>query len=368
MKKIRIGVVGLGFIGFQHMDALRRIPAVELTAVCDANRDNLLAAQTRFDPPKAYADWRELLVDPQIDAVHNCTPNALHDDINLAALQAGKHVYCEKPLSSSAAQARAVWQLAVDKGLAHGLNHQYRLNAPVQEMRARFLNGLAGRPLMIFGQYLQESGSRVTDWSHRMVNTGIARTINDIGIHWMDTACCVLGQPVASVMADLTTHYPIRTDAQGPHTVDTEDTACVLMRFADGTPGSLIVSKAANGHKNDLRLTMACENYAMEWVQEEPDRLTLGLKEVGFETVYMNPAVCQPETRRYITTPMGHVMGWTDALHNAVEVFYASVLDGSYRSAEQPYATFADGFRGMAFTEACIKSSRTKQWTDVEAL
>lgn len=367
MHTLRVGVIGLGFIGTQHIDALRRVPAAEVAAVCDFDAKNLRAAQERYRVPTACNDWRELIADPRIDAIHNCTPNALHDEINRLALSCGKHLYCEKPLSASAAGARAIWMLAVNKGLAHGLNHQYRLNAPVQEMRARFLKGLAGRPLFVFGRYLQESGSRQGDWSHRMANTGIARAINDIGIHWVDTACCALGQPVVSVMADMATHYPVRTDAQGQaHTMDTEDTACVLLRFADGTPGSLVISKAANGHKNDLRLALECENYGMEWSQEEPDRLVLGLKGTGFETVYMNPSACQPETLPYITTPMGHVMGWPDALRNAVERFYASIADGSYKNAEQPYATFEDGFRGMAFTEACIRSHQTKQWMEVE--
>ena len=163
MKKLRAGVIGLGFIGPQHIDGLRRVPSVEVTAVCGRNEENLRAVQSRFDIPHAYADWRELIADPTVDVVHNCTPNALHDEVTLAALSAGKHVYCEKPLSSSAAQARVLWRLAVEKGLAHGLNHQYRPNAPVQEMRARLKNGLAGRPLMAYGHYLQESGSRGDD-------------------------------------------------------------------------------------------------------------------------------------------------------------------------------------------------------------
>ncbi|MDD3213873.1 MAG: Gfo/Idh/MocA family oxidoreductase [Eubacteriales bacterium] len=367
MKKLRAGVIGLGFIGPQHIDALRRVPLATVTAICARNGENLHEVQTRFDVPKAYTDWQDLIADPDIDVIHNCTPNALHNEINRAALEAGKHVYCEKPLSTTSAEARAVWRLAVDQGLAHGLNHQYRLNAPVQEMRARLSRGLAGRPLIIFGQYLQESGSQPTDWATRMGNTGIARAINDIGIHWLDTACCVLGQPVVSVMADLTTHYPVRTDAHGEkHPMDTEDTACILLRFADGTPGTLIVSKAANGHKNDLRLSVACEQYGMEWLQEEPDRLIIGEKNVGFKTVYMNQRNCQPETLPYITTPMGHVMGWPDALRNAVAQFYASILDGSYRNETQPYATFKDGFCGMAFVEACVRSNRTRQWTEVE--
>ena len=367
MQKLQVGVIGLGFIGPQHIDALRRVPCVEVAAVCGREETNLRAVQARYDVPKAYADWRKLIADPLIDVVHNCTPNALHDEINTAALLAGKHVYCEKPLSNSAAQARAMWQLAVEKGLAHGLNHQYRLNAPVQEMKVRLQKGLAGRPLLVFGHYLQESASCPTDWANRMGNTGIARALNDIGIHWADTACCVMGQPIVSVMADVVTHHPLRTDAQGnAHRMDTEDTANILLRFADGTPGALTVSKAANGHKNDLFVGVACEHYGMEWSQESPDRLTIGLKEIGVDTVYMNPRACQPETLPYITTPMGHVMGWADALHSALESYYASITNGSYRTAKQPYATFEDGFRGMAFVEACLRSAKTRAWAEVE--
>lgn len=367
MEQLRIGVIGLGFIGPHHIDGLRRVPGVTVTAVCSSDQNDLRAVQARYGVQNGYADWRALVADPAIDVVHNCTPNALHDEINRAALLAGKHVYCEKPLSNSAAEARAIWQLAVAQGLAHGLNHQYRLNAPVQEMKARMENGLAGRPLLAFGHYLQESGSRAEDWANRMGNTGIARAINDIGIHWVDTACCVLGQPIVSVMAELATHYPVRTDANGgQHRMDTEDTAFILMRFADGTPGSLTVSKAANGHKNDLYVAISCENYGMEWRQEDPDRLTVGVKDVGFETVYMNPRTCQPAVRPYITTPMGHVMGWPDALHAALEQFYASIRNDSFRQGKQSYATFEDGFRGMAFVEACIRSYQTRAWAEVE--
>ena len=154
MEQLRIGVAGLGFIGPQHIDGLRRVPGVVVAAVCDRDEASLRAIQERFGIEKAYTDWRQLVQDTAIDVVHNGAPNAVHDEVNRAALESGKHVYCEKPLSQSAAEARALWQLAVARGLAHGLNHQYRLNAPVQEMRARLQKGLAGRPLMVYGHYL----------------------------------------------------------------------------------------------------------------------------------------------------------------------------------------------------------------------
>lgn len=369
MKKLRIGIIGMGFIGRQHLDAARRVPCAQVAAICQHRPEAARRLGEEFDVAKVYTDWRELVSDPEIDVVHNCTPNALHDDINREALRNGKHLYCEKPLSNSAAAAREVWRLATENGLAHGLNHQYRLNAAVVEMKARLGKGLAGRPLFLHGWYLQESAARATDWSHRMENTGPARALNDIGIHWVDTAVSVLGQPVAEVMADLSLHYPVRTDGAGlEHSMDTEDTGLILLRFADGTPGSVVVSKAANGHKNDLRLWVECEGYSMAWVQEEPDRLRLGIKEEGVESLYMNPRICQQETRPYVTTPMGHVMGWCDALRNALAAYYGAILDGSYRTGPVPYATFADGFHGMAFVEACLLSGKERRWVEVEKL
>ncbi len=367
MEKLRTGVIGLGFIGMQHVDAIMRVPQTRLTAVCGVNAEEARAVSERYGIEKYYGSWREMIADPDIDVIHNCTPNALHDEINRAAILAGKHVYGEKPLSESAAQAREMTLLAREHGVAAGLNHQYRLNAAVVEMRARFMSGKAGRPLAMSGCYLQESASREDDWNGKMENTGVARALNDIGIHWVDTASFVLGQPVAEVMADIYTHYPTRIGEDGSrHEMHTEDSAFVLLRFADGTPGQLAVSKAANGHKNDLRLDLWCENYSMAWEQETPDRLIVGEKGVGTETVYMNPRLCMEETRPFITAPMGHAMGWPDALRNAVQAFYTSIADGSFRNETQRYATFRDGFAGMAFVEACLRSARDKRWTEVE--
>ena len=369
MKPLRAAVIGLGFIGPQHIDAIRRVPLALPVALCDNNADHVRTACEQYGVPRGETDWREVLHDPTIDVIHNCTPNALHDEINRQALLCGKHVYSEKPLSMSAQTARELWKLACERKLAAGLNHQYRMNAAVQEMRARLLRGLPGRALMATGCYLQESASRETDWSQRMENTGISRTVADIGVHWVDTACAVLGEPVSEVFADLHTHYPTRTGPDGTrHPVITEDTAFILVRFKSGLPGQFTVSKAANGHKNDLRLNLWCEGYGMEWRQEQPDRLVLGKKETGYETIYMNPRTCQEEVRPYVTTPMGHVMGWPDALRNSVAAFSRSILDGSYLTQSMPCASFRDGFLGMAFIEACVRSSHERRWVEVEQL
>lgn len=369
MKKYKAAVIGLGFIGPQHIDALHRTALAMPEVICDVNEAAVAEACERYGVHRGCTDWRQVVADPTIDVIHNCTPHALHDEINRAAMMAGKHVYSEKPLSMTAAGAREMVALAKEKGVAAGLNHQYRMNAAVQDMRLRYEQGQVGRALFLGGCYMQESAVLATDWHPKMANTGIARTINDIGIHWVDTAMAVMGQPVTEVLCETFIHHPIRTDAEGGiHPMDTEDTALILLRFADGTPGQITVTKAAMGHMNDLQLQLFGDGCSLEWRQEEPDRLRMGLKNQGYTTLYMNPKTCQEALRPYITTPMGHVMGWPDALRNALNAFYGSIEDGSYRTGKVPYATFADGFAGMAFVEACVKSAKERCWVAVEQL
>lgn len=364
---IKTGIIGLGFIGMLHLDALTRVPGVEIVAVCDGNEEHARKTAEKYHIPKYSSDWRQLTEDPDIDVIHDCTPHFLHDEINRSAILNGKHIYGEKPLSLTLEGGREIWRLAEEHHVAHGLNHQYRMNAAVLEMRCRLQSGEAGKPLFVFGRYLQESGSRSTDFSQRFENTGKARCINDIGIHFIDTACSVLQSPVTAVMANLVTHFPIRTDSNGQqHIMDTEDTGSILLKFANGVTGCFVTSKAANGHMNDLQINVACENYAMEWRQETTDHLFIGEKNIGTTEMYMNPKLVHEEVRPYIIAPMGHTMGWPDALRNALMAYYQSVRDGSYRNENQLYSTFRDGVLGLAFIDACIESSRLGHWVEVE--
>lgn len=369
LRHIRIGVIGVGFIGALHIEAIRRVAGTEIAAISVRNQSALSGAMDRFCVEKGYTDWRDLIADPNIDAVHNCTPNSLHDEVNRAAILAGKHIYSEKPLSTSAAMAKDLWQLAVRQGVAHGLNHQYRLNAAVQEMRARVKSLDCGPVLMVRGEYLQES-MVTNDYIASKMDPllGPTRALSDIGTHWMDTACCILGQPIVSLMADLHIFHRSRIDpvTLEKHEMKTEDSAFVMMRFADGTPGLMTVSKVSSGHKNDLTLCVDASVYAMSWRQEEADRLVLGYRHAASELLYMSPHTVAPEVRPYVLSPAGHAMGWSDALRNAIFAYYESIWNGTYQQESQPYATFESGFRGNAFAEACLRSSDEKRWVSVE--
>ena len=365
MEKINTGIIGMGFIAGRHADAVRRVPYARIAAVSHYRRDALEAAMKENCVEKGYLDWRELIADPGIQVIHNCAPNHLHDEINRAALEAGKHVYSEKPLSLSSDTAGELWKLAESKGLAHGVNYQYRMNAAVQEMKARVSTGEHGRQLLIRGHYLQESHALKTDYSKRLIpETSPARAIADIGSHWADTVCCITGKRIESVYAEMITHHPMRKDPVTGKEVEikSDDTTSVLLHLEDGTPGIFLASKVACGHKNDLNVTLNGELCEYSWNQQVPDRLYIGRRESANGELFMSSKTALPEAVPYITTPAGHAMGWPEALMNSIRMFYDSIMDGTYLEQPMPYATFEDGMYANMFIDACIESSRKKDW------
>ncbi len=364
MDKTKVGIIGMGLIGKAHLDALRRLPEVTVAAIVERDAEMAKALAEQYAVPRWYTDFREML--PEVDAVHNCTPNALHDTVNLAAIAARKHIYAEKPLSDTAATARDVWHRAERAGVVHGLNHQYRMNPAVQEMRLRVRRGEMGRVFLVSGRYHQQSGLYETDYGWRMTEGGMSCALSDIGTHWVDTARCVTGSRVARVFAALTTVHPVRTKQDGERIgVRTDDLGAVLLAFEDGAQGVLTVSKVSAGHMNDLALGVDGQHFSLYWEQEDPNRLRIGYKRQPNVDLRISPAMADTENRDLVPLPGGHPLGWNDALLFSAREFYRAVRGEIARSAMR-CATFEDGFEGMAFVEAAVKSSQTGQWVDVE--
>lgn len=366
MDKTRVAIVGMGMIGRAHWEALRRMPEVEIVAVCGSCEQEAHELAARFDIPQWYASYQEMISTSGADAIHNCTPNALHDAVNRAAIAAGKHIYAEKPMSSTAADARAVWHAAEAAGVVHGINHQYRMNAAVQEMRVRIQRGDMGRPFLVSGRYHQQSGLYATDYNWRMTEGGLSCGLSDIGTHWVDTARCVLGRELTRVFASMQTVHPVRTKPDGTQVqVETDDLSCVLVQFEGGVQGVVTVSKVSAGHQNDLVLGVDGQHFSLLWAQEEPMRLHIGHKTEPNATLQMAPALADPTVADLVTLPGGHPLGFYDALLAAVREFYA-VVRGEKAQSAMRCATFADGFAGMAFVEAAVKSASLGQWVDIE--
>ncbi len=368
MKKINAAIIGMGFIGRQHYEALRRLGCVHIRALCVSRPESVERARRDFDADYVTADWHEIMEDEAVRSIHNCTPNAAHDEINLVAIAAGKHIYAEKPMSLTTAGAERVAAAARAAGIANAINHQYRMNAAVLEMRARLAAGRGGKALYISGQYMQDSAARHDDYtSRRMPETSPARALLDIGVHWADTAAFVAGMPIKRVYARMYTHYPVRLDpATGREVeINSDDTTAVMVEFADGTPGSAVFSKCMLGHKNDLRVTVSGEFAEYTWQQEQCDRLFIGNRGLGNEMLLMDAQCMDVSAVRYLEMPAGHAPGWQEAEKNAMAAFYRSVADGSYLAGDVPYATFADGVRGNRFVDACLISQRENRWVEL---
>lgn len=368
MQKLNAAIVGMGFIGKLHYDALRRLPNVHIRTLVVHRQEDIPKIREIYDADIVTASWQEAVEDPQIQVIHNCTPNILHDEINLAAIAAGKHVYAEKPMSLTTRDAQRVLEAANAAGIAHAINYQYRMNAAVLEMRGRVRGGEAGRPLYVSGRYLQESSAKMTDYTPRRIpETSPARAVLDIGVHWADTASFVMGMPIRKVYARMYTHYPVRIDpATGRQIpVHSDDTTAILLEFADGTPGNALFSKCMLGHKNDLALTVSGDGREYTWCQERCDLLQVGNRGQGNENVFMDRSYTLPETAGFLATPPGHAPGWQDAQKNAMQAYYHAVETEAYLKEDVPYATFADGVMGNRFVDACLASATQDKWIEL---
>jgi len=368
-------------IGRQHIDALRRIPCVQVVAAADEAFAADAPGEGVFQGMELFRDYRTMLDTVSVDVVHNCTPNRFHYEVNRYALEKGLHVYCEKPFTLTEPQAEELIALAQEKNLANGVNYNYRHNAMVQELRHRVVSGDAGRVFLVHGCYLQDWLMYDTDYSWRLDTEigGAARALADIGSHWFDLAQFAIHSRIESVYAKLITAIPVRQKPLGPvesfaaaeagettpYDVTSDDACLILVKFENGVYGSLSVSQVSGGHKNDLRLTVDCQNYELAWAQEDADKIHVSSRRGGSQVIFASPGTVSEEVRRYAPLPEGHAVAWADALKNGISEFYHALAEGTYQAPGQTYATFQDGLEIMKIVDACMESNRTDCWVTV---
>ncbi len=379
MKKLKVAIIGSGFTGEAHADTLRRIPNVEIVALVDSNIEYAQAKAEKMGINLVLDDYKKLLSKTSVDAVHNCTPNNMHYEINKYFMQRNIHVYCEKPLCSNIGQAKKLLQLQKEKNIAFGVNFLYRNNAAVQDMRFKMLNNKAGNLYLVRGEYLQDWLMYDTDFNWRITEAG-ARAVSDIGSHWFDTAQFTTGQKIVSVSAEYVTALPVRkkmktqgeTFSQNANDefeeveIKNEDIALIHVKFESGLMGSLVISQVSGGYKNALKIALDCANYSMEWQQESSDKIYIGTREFGSQKVYVSPQTVAREARRYAFLPAGHAVAWNDALRNSFREYYDSIDRNTFMDKDQTYATLSDALYVMQISDACTKSNKTKKWVNVE--
>lgn len=381
MGKHKVAVIATGFTGQQHTEAIRRIPGNEVVALVDANAEALKIKAKTLGVECVFTDYKQMIDEIHPDVIHNCTPNGLHYEINKYVIEHGIHIYCEKPLAVTVEQGQELVSLANKYHVAAGVNFNYRNNAIVQELRQRVSNGSIGRIFHVTGQYYQDWMMFDTDYNWRLTSDmgGVSRTVADIGSHWFDTAQYALGKKITAVRAEFLTVHPFRKrqkqevetfkTAEGGAVelvpIKSEDAAFVMVKFEDGTFGTVNLSQVSGGHLNDLRLEISGEKCSLEWKQENPDYLTVGSRTLGNQILRAAPDMLSGDAIRYATLPGGHPVAWSDALRNGINEYYSSIENGTYGQTGQTYATFADGLQIMTVVEACVDSARSGQWVNL---
>ena len=380
MKTIKTAIFGTGFMGRVHLDALRRLESVEVVAFASRNLEAARRLGEGFGISAFTTDYREILGDPNIDAVHILTPNALHYSMAKDALLAGKHVACEKPLTTTVEEARELVELAAKKGLRNCVCHNLRYYPMVQQLRRMREAGELGEILSLQGSYSQDWLLYDTDWNWRIDSQagGASRCMADIGSHWFDMVEHVTGLRVSSLVADLKTFHPTRKQPRhsvesfankllGPEdtidrAVDTEDFGTVLFHMGDRARGSMVASQVSAGRKNRLSIEVYGSKAGASWDQERPNELWIGHRDTGNEIILKDPALLKPEARSYADLPGGHAEGYDDSHKQLLRRFYASVADPG---VAPEYPEFVDGLRQLAILKTELESHSTRRWIDV---
>src|SRR5277367_2477621 len=365
-KTIRTAIIGTGFMGRVHLEAVRRVEFVEVAAVAGRNLDAAQRLGAGFSVPKIAADYRDVLRDPAIDAVHICTPNAQHYPMTKAALEAGKHVLCEKPLATTVEEGSELVSLAFRRGLRNCVCHNLRFYPMVQQVRSLCAAGELGEILIVQGTYFQDWLLYDTDWNWRVdvKAGGPSRCMADIGSHWFDLAEHVTGLRVNSLCADLQTFHRVRKQPKhsvetfankllGPEDyvetpVDTEDFGAVIFRMGARTRGSMTASQVSAGRKNGLSIEIYGTRSSVAWNQERPDELWAGHRDDGNQIFIKDPSLLKPAARGFADLPGGHSEGYDDTFKQVFRRFYSSIgaAVGS-PNAIQEYPQFSDGLRQL---------------------
>lgn len=359
-RTMRAGFIGGGFMATVHSRAARAARA-ELVGAASSTPGRAAAAVERLGLGAAYDSFEALLADPDIDVVHICTPNSTHAAFAKAALEAGKHVICEKPLATNSADAAELVRLADELGLVAAVPFVYRFHPMAREARARVAAGDTGRLLSVHGAYLQDwlATPGDDDWRVDSALGGPSRAFADIGSHLVDLVEFIAGERIVRLTASTRTVYAERASHSA---IETEDLVAVVVELASGALGTLLVSQVAPGRKNALTIELAGTDASLRFEQERPDTLWVGRAEAS-TLVERDPARLAADAARLSLVPAGHPMGYQDAFNAFVADAYAAI-DGA---RPEGLPSFSDGLRAAQVTEAVLASAQRRDWMEVPA-
>ncbi len=380
MRKLKVAVAGLGFIGPAHIEALRRIPNIEVVAISDIDSQTAAAKASSLGISKYTSDFDEL-ISWDIDSIHICTPNNLHFSMAKKALEAGKHVVCEKPLATTIAEAEELVNLAEKKKLVNAVHFNIRYYPLIRQMKVMREKGELGNVYSVIGSYLQDWLFYETDYNWRLEpeQSGESRAIADIGSHLIDVLEYITGLQIVEVCADFNTIHKTRKKPLKPIEtysgmilkpedyadvpINTEDHANVLLRFSNGNKGSITVSQVSAGRKNRLSFEIAGSKRTFAWTSEQPNDLWIGKRD-SYNGMFMrDPSLFDEKARSLISFPGGHNEGFPDTSKQMFKEVYAAIAASN--PSNQTYPTFRDGLRELLLCERIIESNKKQVWVKV---
>ena len=380
MKKLRACIVGVGFVGAVHIEALRRLGNVEVAAICTRSH-----AQDMADAhfiPKGYEDYLTMLDAEKPDVVHICTPNDSHFELAMAAMQRGIAIICEKPMTRTLDEARTLAEYAKAHNIVTGVNFNCRFYPQILQAKAMVQSGELGDVRFVQGGYLQDWLFLDTDYSWRLEPevSGESRTFADIGTHWIDLVESITGLRVVEVFADFETFLHTRKKPLKPVAsfsgvalkpedyqevpIDTEDFCTALFRFDNGAIGNCIVSQSYAGRKNQIQLSLSGSKSSLFWDSDDSNELWIGHRERFNEKATKDQSLLAPLARAAIDYPGGHVEGYPDTFKQAFRAMYAAIEAGD--AGKHVFADFEDGYHKMAIVDAVVRSAKTGVWVKIE--
>ena len=374
---IGAAVIGTGFIGTVHVEALRRL-GVPVLGVLGSSPERGAARAAALGVP-CYASLAALLADPAVQVVHVTSPNVVHYPQVKAILAAGKHVICEKPLAMTSAQSAEMVALAAASGKVAAVCYNVRFYPLNQQARGMVAGGALGDIRLITGQYHQDWLAKPTDWNWRLDadRGGSLRSVGDIGTHWVDLVSFIAGQKAVEVFADLSTFVPVRQQPTGPvetftvakgattpRQITTDDAAMILLRFADGARAALTTSQISQGRKNAMTWEIAGSAASAAWNSETPDHLWIGHRDQPNQILQRDPGLMNPTGAAAAALPGGHVEGFADSFRAFFAQVYRDVAQGA-RAPDATWASFADGHYEMQFCDAVLRSAALGCWVKI---
>lgn len=382
--KMKAAVIGTGFIGPVHVEALRRA-GVEVVGILGSSAAKSIAAAEKLEIRRAYKDFSDLLKDGQVDSVHITSPNALHFEQVETCLAAGRHVICEKPLAMNSEQTQRLVDSAKRAQVAAAVNYNVRYYPLCIEASERFRDGEVGELYHVSGGYVQDWLFHRHDYNWRVNSQdgGALRAVADIGTHWMDLIYSITGLEVEELCADLHTVHPTRLAPVGgvetfagkasglsqpddyhPVEVETEDFGSILLRFKGGARGVLWVSQVTAGRKNCLTWELAGSKQAMAWDSERPNEMWIGNRDEANQLLAKDPSLMHSRATQFSNYPAGHNEGFSDTFKQLFVDFYRAIQDGSFQS-NPTYPTFEDGHREVLLCESVLRSAAENRWVKV---